>query len=159
MTSNFGSSLIQERFEGLTEENRYEVYEDTREELMQLLRKTIRPEFLNRVDESIMFLPLEKSDVKQIVRLQFKQVQRSLDRQQVSIECTDAAIAYLADIGYDPQFGGRPVKRVIQKRVLNELSKAILSGDVKKDSIILIDYDEDEGLVFRNETIDLSSIS
>lgn len=159
MTSNFGSNLIQERFEGLTEENRYEVYEDTREELMQLLRKTIRPEFLNRVDESIMFLPLEKSDVKQIVRLQFKQVQRSLDRQQVSIECTDAAIAYLAEIGYDPQFGGRPVKRVIQKRVLNELSKAILSGEVKKDSIILIDYDEDEGLVFRNETIDLSSIS
>jgi ATP-dependent Clp protease ATP-binding subunit ClpB len=151
MTSNLGSGLIQERYEKLTEENKYQVYEDTRVEVLTLLRKTIRPEFLNRVDETIMFLPLDKSDIKQIVRLQLKLLQTMLAKQQVSIEATESAIAYLAEVGFDPQFGARPIKRVIQKRILNQLSKDLLANTIEKDSLILIDTDEKGSLIFRNE--------
>ena len=155
MTSNMGSNLIMERFSEITEANKFQVYEDTRAELMQLLRQTVRPEFLNRIDESIMFLPLEKKDLMQIVRLQLNRVKKQLADQQITLEATDAAVQYLADVGYDPQYGGRPVKRVIQKRVLNELSKKILSGEIHKDEVILLDLDEQESLVFNNATIDL----
>jgi ATP-dependent Clp protease ATP-binding subunit ClpB len=157
MTSNYGSQLIQERFENLNEENKYRVYEETRAEVTQLLRKTIRPEFLNRVDETIMFLPLDKSDVKSIVRLQLNHVKERLGLQQVTIDATESAVAYLAEVGYDPQYGGRPVKRVIQKRILNQLSKEILAGKLSKDSVILIDT-EDDRLVFRNQEIDIDQI-
>ncbi len=159
MTSNLGSNLIMERFADINESNKYQVYEDTREELMQMIRQTIRPEFLNRIDETIMFLPLEKEDLAQIVRLQLQQVQRSLNAQHISLEATDSAVQYLAEVGYDPQFGGRPVKRVIQKRVLNELSKQILAGTVSRDDAILIDTDEDGKLVFSNASIDLEGIA
>ncbi|QNR23697.1 ATP-dependent chaperone ClpB [Croceimicrobium hydrocarbonivorans] len=156
MTSNMGSNLIMERFSEITGANKFQVYEDTRAELMQLLRQTVRPEFLNRIDESIMFLPLEKKDLMQIVRLQLNRVKKQLADQQITLEATDAAVQYLADVGYDPQYGGRPVKRVIQKRVLNELSKKILSGEIHKDEVILLDLDEQESLVFNNATIDLN---
>jgi ATP-dependent Clp protease ATP-binding subunit ClpB len=155
MTSNMGSNLIMDRFADITEENKYQVYEDTRSELMQLLRQTVRPEFLNRIDESIMFLPLEKSDLKQIVSLQLNRVKAQLEEQNITLEASPAALQYLADIGYDPQYGGRPVKRVIRKRVLNELSKRILAGEVEKDQAILLDMDEQDKLVFTNATIDL----
>jgi ATP-dependent Clp protease ATP-binding subunit ClpB len=154
MTSNMGSHLIQERYEGLTDDNRYQVYEETRSEVIQMLRKTIRPEFLNRIDEMIMFQPLSRQDVKQIVRLQVKGVQAMLRKQQIEIDATENAIDYLAGAGFDPQFGARPIKRLIQKRVMNQLSKDILSGKVQKDSMILIDT-EDDSLVFRNETAQL----
>lgn len=157
MTSNMGSHLIQERYEGLTDENRYEVYEETRSEVIQMLRKTIRPEFLNRIDEMIMFQPLSREDVKQIVRLQVKGVQAMLRKQQIEIDATEAAIDYLASAGFDPQFGARPIKRLIQKRVMNQLSKDILSGKVSKDAIILIDMEDDQ-LVFRNEAAELPEI-
>lgn len=158
MTSNMGSHLIQERYEGLTDDNRYEVYEETRNEVIQMLRKTIRPEFLNRIDEMIMFQPLSRQDVKQIVRLQIKGVRSMLRRQQIEIDATEDAIEYLAGAGFDPQFGARPIKRLIQKRVMNQLSKDILSGKVSKDAIILIDMEDDQ-LVFRNETAELPEIN
>lgn len=151
MTSNLGSGLIQERYEKLTEENKFQVYEDTRQEVLKLLRKTIRPEFLNRIDETIMFLPLDKSNIKQIVRIQLKLLQNMLAKQQVSIEATESAISYLAEVGFDPQFGARPIKRVIQKRILNQLSKDLLANTIEKDSLILIDTDEKGSLIFRNE--------
>ncbi len=151
MTSNMGSNLIQERFEHLTADNKYEVYENTREEVMQLMRKTIRPEFLNRIDETIMFLPLDKDDVKQIVRLQIDILKKMLAAQDITIEATEEAVNYLGEVGFDPQFGARPIKRVIQKRIMNQLSKDILANKVEKDSMILIDTDEEGSLIFRNE--------
>ena len=158
MTSNIGSGLIQERFSEISEENKYQVYENTREEVRQMMRKTIRPEFLNRIDEIIMFLPLEKSDIAQIVALQLNAVKDRLANQDLQIEATPEAIRYLSEVGYDPQFGARPVKRVIQKRILNALSKDILAGKVEKDSLILIDTDESGSLIFRNEPKEITGI-
>jgi len=155
MTSNMGSNLIMERFSEINGDNKYEVYENTRSELLQLLRQTVRPEFLNRIDETIMFLPLEKSDLMQIVSIQLDHIKRQLEDQGITLEATSAALRYLAEVGYDPHFGGRPVKRVIQKRVLNDLSKRILAGEVLKDQAILLDLDAEEHLVFTNATIDL----
>lgn len=158
MTSNIGSGLIQERFSEISEENKYQVYENTREEVRQMMRKTIRPEFLNRIDEIIMFLPLEKSDIAQIVALQLNAVKDRLANQDLQIEATPEAIRYLSEVGFDPQFGARPVKRVIQKRILNALSKDILAGKVEKDSLILIDTDESGSLIFRNEPKEITGI-
>ena len=158
MTSNLGSGLIQERFSEISEENKYQVYENTREEVRQMMRKTIRPEFLNRIDEIIMFLPLEKSDIAQIVALQLNAVKDRLANQDLQIEATPEAIRYLSEVGFDPQFGARPVKRVIQKRILNALSKDILAGKVEKDSLILIDTDESGSLIFRNEPKEITGI-
>lgn len=158
MTSNLGSQLIQERYEELTEENKYQVYEDTRTEVLQLLRKSIRPEFLNRIDETIMFLPLDKEDIKQIVRIQLRYVRNMLSDQEIDIDATDAALNYLADVGFDPQFGARPIKRTIQKRILNELSRDILAEKISRDSIILVDVNEEGSLVFRNETPQISEL-
>lgn len=151
MTSNVGSNIIQERYEQMNESNKYEVLENTRDEILGLMRKTIRPEFLNRIDEIIMFLPLDKADIKKIVELQIKMVQKTLVKQGVSIDATESAINYLAEVGFDPQFGARPIKRVIQKRIMNQLSKEILAGKVQRDTMILIDTDEQGSLVFRNE--------
>ncbi|MCR9153674.1 MAG: ATP-dependent chaperone ClpB [Bacteroidetes bacterium] len=155
MTSNLGSKLIMDRQEQTTEENRFEAYENTRSELMQLLRQSLRPEFLNRIDETIMFQPLAKKDLAEIVRLQLNRVKAQLQEQHIILEATDAAVNYLAEVGYDPQFGGRPVKRVIQKRVLNDLSKRILSGEVLNDQLILLDLDQKGSLIFSNATMDL----
>ena len=149
MTSNIGSHIIQERFSKLTDANEEEVVEKTREEVFELLKKTIRPEFLNRIDEIIMFKPLSRNEIHDIVKLQFEMVKTMLAKNGIQLEITDKAINKLADSGYDPQFGARPLKRVVQRMVLNELSKLILSGKVEKDHKILIDV-EGDNLVFKN---------
>lgn len=148
MTSNMGSHIIQEKFEN--NDDIYSATEAARVEVLGLLRKTIRPEFLNRIDDIIVFTPLSKEDIEHIVRLQLAQLQKMLSKQQITIDATDEAVRYLTDRGYDPQYGARPIKRTIQKEVLNKLSKELLAGDIKSDSIILIDS-FDDGLVFRNQ--------
>jgi ATP-dependent Clp protease ATP-binding subunit ClpB len=149
MTSNMGSHIIQEGFEKMNADNREEVLEKTKAEVMELLRKTIRPEFLNRIDETIMFRPLAADQISAIVKIHLKELQKRLAKQDITIDFTKEAIAHLAKVGFDPQFGARPVKRAIQREVLNELSKAIISGQVSSDSVILIDSFEGK-IVFRN---------
>jgi ATP-dependent Clp protease ATP-binding subunit ClpB len=149
MTSNMGSHIIQEKFENT--KDIYSASEAARVEVLGLLRKTIRPEFLNRIDDIIMFTPLSKDDITKIVVLQLEQLKKMLDKQHITIDATDEAITHLANKGYDPQYGARPIKRVIQKEVLNNLSKALLRGTIKADSIVLIDSFNDE-LVFRNQS-------
>ncbi|MEO8884598.1 MAG: ATP-dependent chaperone ClpB [Mucilaginibacter sp.] len=149
MTSNIGSNLIQENFQDLDDDNKDEVIAKTKNELFTLLRQTIRPEFLNRIDEIIMFTPLSRNEITEIVKLQFKQVQNTLAEMGVEIEASEEALDWLAQLGYDPQFGARPLKRVIQKRILNELSKQILAGKVDRDSKIKLDM-FDNNFVFLN---------
>lgn len=149
MTSNIGSHLIQENFKNLDDENRDEVIAKTKNELFELLKQTIRPEFLNRIDELIMFTPLNRSEIRNIVELQFRHVQQTLAEMGIEIEASVEALDWLAELGYDPQFGARPLKRVIQKRILNELSKEILAGKVDKDSKIKLDM-FDHKFVFLN---------
>jgi ATP-dependent Clp protease ATP-binding subunit ClpB len=149
MTSNIGSHLIQDNFKSLSDENRDEVIAKTKNELFELLKQTIRPEFLNRIDELIMFTPLNRSEIRNIVDLQFRHVQDTLREMGVTIEASPEALDWLAELGYDPQFGARPLKRVIQKRILNELSKDILAGKVDKDSKIKLDM-FDKQFVFVN---------
>ncbi|MFA6946515.1 MAG: AAA family ATPase, partial [Pedobacter sp.] len=149
MTSNIGSHLIQDNFKDLNEINRDEVIAKTKTELFELLKQTIRPEFLNRIDELIMFTPLNRNELRDIVTLQFKGVQSTLAEMGIEIEASEEALDWLAQLGYDPQFGARPLKRVIQKRILNELSKEILSGKIDKDSRIKLDV-FDNHFVFLN---------
>jgi ATP-dependent Clp protease ATP-binding subunit ClpB len=149
MTSNLGSHLIQENFKDLTDENREVLIAKTKNELFELLKQTIRPEFLNRIDELIMFTPLNRSELRNIVSLQFKHVQDTLAEMGITIEASEEALDWLAELGYDPQFGARPLKRVIQKRILNELSKEILAGKINKDSKIRLDM-FDHKFVFLN---------
>jgi ATP-dependent Clp protease ATP-binding subunit ClpB len=149
MTSNLGSHIIQENFEKMEEFNKETIIEETKAQVMDLLKKTIRPEFLNRVDEIIMFRPLEKKDIEQIIELQLKRVQAMLLEKDIKLEYTPFALEWIAKLGYDPQFGARPLKRVIQKYVLNELSKKILAGKVDKDATIILDIFDDT-VVFRN---------
>lgn len=149
MTSNIGSHLIQENFKDLDDDNRDEIIAKTKNELFELLRQTIRPEFLNRIDELIMFTPLNRNELRDIVTLQFKGVQHTLAEMGIQIEASEEALDWLAQLGYDPQFGARPLKRVIQKRILNELSKSILSGRVDKDSKIKLDMFDNQ-FVFIN---------
>ncbi len=150
MTSNIGSHLIQDSFKNLTDDNRDGVIAKTKTELFDLLKQTIRPEFLNRIDELIMFTPLQRSEIRNIVDLQFKHVQDTLAEMGITMEASVEALDWLAELGYDPQFGARPLKRVIQKRILNELSKSILAGKVNKDSKIKLDM-FDHQFVFLNE--------
>lgn len=147
MTSNIGSGLIQEKLEGLTDANREEVLENTREEVLQLLKRTIRPEFINRVDEIIVFSPLTREEIKGIVELQLQRVQDMLSENGIRLEVTPEAIAWIANEGFDPQFGARPLKRVIQRSLLNRLSKEILAGRISKDEVVKVDADT-TGLVF-----------
>ena len=149
MTSNLGSQYIQAQFAGITPENRDHVIDDTKEKVMEMLKKTIRPEFLNRIDETIMFLPLTKEEIAEVVTLQMNAVKKMLEPQGFTLNVTPAAINFLADEGFDPEFGARPVKRAIQRCVLNDLSKKILSDEVKREQPITIDADS-KGLVFRN---------
>ena len=149
MTSNMGSSLIRERFEHMTDENRNEVIDRTREEVMDMLKKTIRPEFLNRIDEIIMFTPLDEEQIRQIVSMQIEGVKKMLAKNGITLEATDAAINVLGKAGYDPEFGARPVKRAIQSMVLNQLSKDIIAARVNRDRPIIIDANGNE-LIFRN---------
>jgi len=149
MTSNAGSNLIQQNFEGISDDKVYEVTEKTKNEVFQLLRKTIRPEFLNRIDDIIMFTPLSHKEIEDIVRLQISGIQRMLKEKMVRINITENAIKFIANVGYDPLFGARPIKRIVQRNVLNELSKRILSDEIEKDQNIIIDCVNDE-LVFKN---------
>ena len=150
MTSNLGSQFIQQEFEKLNDTNREEVISKAKTTVMDMLKKTIRPEFLNRIDETIMFLPLTKEQIGGVVRLQLERVKEILRAQGVNLQWTDPAIDYLAEVGYDPEFGARPVKRAIQRYVLNDLSKSLLSGSVNSEKPVIIDCFGD-GLVFRNK--------
>ncbi len=150
MTSNLGSHLIQESFENLGDVDRESMIEKTKIELFGLLKKTIRPELLNRIDETIMFTPLTKKDIIEIVKLQLNGLAKMLIKNNIELSYTDEALNYIAEIGYDPQFGARPVKRVIQKNILNELSKQILAGTVHHDSAIILDQFDGQ-FVFRNK--------
>ena len=149
MTSNLGSQYIQQQFENLNDTNREEVIDKAKVAVMDMLKKTIRPEFLNRIDETIMFLPLTKEQIGDVVRLQLERVKDMLEPQGIELQWTDPAINYLSDVGYDPEFGARPVKRAIQRYVLNDLSKSLLAGTVNRDKPVIIDS-FGEGLVFRN---------
>ena len=150
MTSNLGSQYIQQEFAKLTEDNRQNIIDSTRTTVMDMLKKTIRPEFLNRIDETIMFLPLTQTEISKVVSLQLERAKQILEPQGFTLQWTDSAVDYLAQVGYDPEFGARPVKRAIQRYVLNDLSKAILAETVSREKPIIIDYFGD-GLVFRNE--------
>ena len=149
MTSNLGSQFIQQQFEKLDDTTRDQLIDETRSQVMEMLKKTIRPEFLNRIDETIMFLPLSKKEIADVVKLQINAIRKILEPQGFRLEVTDAAIQYLAEVGYNPEFGARPVKRAIQRYVLNDLSKKILASEVSNDKPITIDS-FGNSLVFRN---------
>lgn len=149
MTSNLGSQFIQQQVSNMTDTNKEEIIEDTKQKVMEMLKKTIRPEFLNRIDETIMFLPLNQKEIADVVRLQVNAVKRILEQQGISLDITPQAVDYLAEVGYDPEFGARPVKRAIQHYVLNDLSKKILADQVLREKPIIIDA-FDDSLIFRN---------
>lgn len=151
MTSNIGSHIIQEKLEDYNEYNKEEKIAEAKAGVMELLKKTIRPEFLNRIDDVMMFTPLSRDNVREIVNIHFKGIQHNLEEQGISLSATEEALDWLAQLGYDPQFGARPLKRVMQKRVLNELSKEILSGQIKKDSSILIVLNDKNQFAFVNQ--------
>ena len=150
MTSNIGAHIIQEKLKDLNDKNRDEVLEKTNAEVYELLKQTIRPEFLNRIDEVIMFTPLQKNEIVDIVRLQIQGVNKMLANNGILLEITDKAVEWIAEEGYDPQFGARPVKRIIQRTLLNDLSKQILAEQVSKDNHILVDV-KDNQIVFSNK--------
>jgi ATP-dependent Clp protease ATP-binding subunit ClpB len=149
MTSNMGSSYIQQQMEKMNGSNKQAVVEETKKEVMNMLKKTIRPEFLNRIDETIMFLPLNEKQIRDIVMLQINSVRRMLADNGVELRMTDAAINFIAEAGYDPEFGARPVKRAIQRYLLNDLSKRLLSQEVDRSKAIVVDSNGD-GLTFSN---------
>jgi len=150
MTTNIGSHLIQENFEKITDQNYFDVLETTKDEVMDLLKKSVRPEFVNRIDEIIMFRPLSKKDIRKIVDIQVNLVCKRLEESGIKLEITEAARERIAKLGFDPQFGARPLKRVMQREILNELSKQILAGKVHKDSVILVDLKNDTEFIFEN---------
>ncbi|MBX3256020.1 MAG: ATP-dependent chaperone ClpB [Chitinophagaceae bacterium] len=150
MTSNMGSQIIQDNFENVTESNKEEIVEKTKLEVMNLLKQTIRPEFLNRVDDVIMFQPLLKNEIRGIIQIQINNLKNLLSVNGIELDLTDYAIDFLVDNGYDPQFGARPLKRLIQKEIVNPLSKKILAGDIDKTKPVLVDV-FDNTVVFRNE--------
>jgi ATP-dependent Clp protease ATP-binding subunit ClpB len=150
MTTNIGSTLIQERFEAMEPWNKEQVLEDTKAEVFGLLKKSVRPEFLNRIDEVIMFEPLTKAIIRTIVDIQWKEIQTRLAESGIEIDATTEVLDYLGKVGFDPQFGARPLKRVMQRLVLNELSKQILSGYIKNNSAVLVDLDADSHVYFKN---------
>ncbi len=158
MTSNMGSSIIQENFEKITEKNREEVVDATKAQVMNLLRETIRPEFLNRIDEVIMFQPLLKNEIKGIIEIQLNSLKDLVAKNGIALDFSDYAIDFLAENGFDPQFGARPLKRLIQKEIVNQLSKKILAGSIDKSHPVLVDV-FDGTVVFRNEAASKQSRS
>ena len=155
MTSNIGSHLIQEKMASMEGWNNAIVMEETKEEVMTLLKQVVRPEFLNRVDEVVLFEPLTLEHARKILAIQFKEVQKRLAEQHITLEASEDALNKLAKDGYDPNYGGRPMKRVLQKAVLNELSKAILSGKIQKDSAVMMELDEKGELSFENIVVEV----
>ncbi len=150
MTSNIGSHIIQHNFEGVDEDNKEEIVDRTRVEVMELLKQTIRPEFLNRVDEIIMFQPLMRNDIRNIIKIQLENLRQLIAKNGIELKFSEYAIDYLAEHGFDPVFGARPLKRLIQKEIVNQLSKRILMGDIEKNKTVLVDV-FDGVVVFRNE--------
>ena len=150
MTTNIGSSVIQENFETITDENYFEVLEHTRDQVVDLLKKSVRPEFINRIDEIIMFRPLSRNDIRKIVTIQVDLIRQRLAESGVQLEVTEQALERLAKLGFDPQYGARPLKRVLQRELLNELSKKILAGTVSKDSVITVGMLNDVEFEFLN---------
>jgi ATP-dependent Clp protease ATP-binding subunit ClpB len=145
-----GSQMIQDNFENVTEFNKDEVVEQTKHEVMNLLKQTIRPEFLNRIDEVIMFQPLMRSEIRGIIRIQLQQLQQLVQQSGIQLVFSEYLLDYLAENGFDPQFGARPLKRLIQKEIINQLSKRILMGDIDKSRPVLVDV-FDGTVVFRND--------
>jgi ATP-dependent Clp protease ATP-binding subunit ClpB len=150
MTTNIGSHIIQENFEKITDANYFDVIENTKEEVLGLLKKSVRPEFINRIDEIIMFRPLSRADIRKIVSIQFNGVKKRLAESGIKLDISEHALERLAKMGFDPQFGARPLKRVIQREILNELSKQILSGKVNKDATIFVDLRNEVEFEFIN---------
>jgi ATP-dependent Clp protease ATP-binding subunit ClpB len=150
MTSNMGSQVIQENFENVTEDNKEQIVEKTKVEVVNLLRQTIRPEFLNRIDEVIMFQPLMKKEIRGIIKIQLDSLRKQVLNNGIELQFSDYAIDYLAENGYDPQFGARPLKRLVQKEIVNQLSRRILAADIDKTKPVLVDV-FDGTVVFRNE--------
>jgi ATP-dependent Clp protease ATP-binding subunit ClpB len=149
MTSNMGSAFIQEQFEKINPGNRETVIEETKEKIMDMLKKNIRPEFLNRIDETIMFTPLNEEEIEQIVRLQASAITEMLKENEVTLKITDNAIRFIAKAGFDPEFGARPIKRAIQRYLLNDLSKQLLAGAIEKERPVTVDANENS-LLFSN---------
>jgi ATP-dependent Clp protease ATP-binding subunit ClpB len=150
MTSNLGNHIIQENFEKVNERNKEEIVEKTKMEVMNLLRQTIRPEFLNRVDEIILFQPLLKNEIKGIIKIQLENLKKLLAQNGIELQFSDYLLDFLAENGFDPQYGARPLKRLIQKEIVNPLSKKILAGDIDKSHPVLVDV-FDGVVAFRNE--------
>ncbi len=150
MTTNLGSHEIQKSFANLTDENAEQVIEETKNLVFEVLKQSVRPEFLNRIDETIMFRPLSKGNIRKIVDIQFRQIQKMLEENGIKMEISDNALNHLAAVGFDPQFGARPLKRVLQREILNKLSKEILSGKVNKDSLVGVDIDSHGQIEFIN---------
>ncbi len=159
MTSNLGSQIIRERFEGVEgDDELFAASETSKVEVMDLLKRTMRPEFLNRIDEVIIFKPLRKTEIADIVRIQLTALSRQLMQQGIEVGFTEEAIEYLADLGFDPQFGARPLKRVIQREVINELSRRILANEVKSIERIQVDRFDHKGIVFRNIALEVAPV-
>lgn len=152
MTSNMGSHIIQDNFENVTEDNKENVVESTKAEVMGLLRQTIRPEFLNRIDEVIMFQPLMKKEIRGIIKMQLDSLKVLVAQNGINLQFSDYVLDFLAENGYDPQFGARPLKRLVQKEIVNQLSKRILAADIDKTRPVLVDV-FDGTVVFRNEPV------
>lgn len=150
LTTNIGSHLIQERFAEMEEWNKDEILERTKVEVYEMLKKAVRPEFLNRIDETIMFEPLSKDIIRKIVDIQWREIQKRLAEANIELEATTEVLDYLGEVGFDPNYGARPLKRTMQRLVLNELSKQILSGYIKNDSAVLVDLDADKQVYFKN---------
>ena len=146
-----GSHIIQENFERVTEHNQEEVVESTKAEVMNLLRQTIRPEFLNRIDEVIMFQPLMRKEIKGIINIQLQALKQLLNQSGIQLQFSEYLLEFLSENGYDPQLGARPLKRLIQKEIVNQLSRRILAGDIDKSVPVLVDV-FDGNVVFRNES-------
>jgi ATP-dependent Clp protease ATP-binding subunit ClpB len=150
MTTNIGSGLIQEAFDKMTVDNQEEVLDDTKKSVFDLLRRSVRPEFLNRIDETIMFRPLSKGDIRKIVGIQFNLIKKRLEESGIKLEASTEVLDALGAEGFDPQFGARPLKRVIQRRILNELSKEILAGKISKDAVVGITLNDQKEIEFMN---------
>jgi ATP-dependent Clp protease ATP-binding subunit ClpB len=152
-----GSHIIQENFENINEQNREEIVNRTKLDVMNLLRQTIRPEFLNRVDEIILFQPLLQKEIKKIINIQLNNLRKLVAQSGIQLEFSDYAMDFLAEQGFDPQFGARPLKRLIQKEIVNQLSRRILAGEIDKSQPVLVDV-FDNTVVFRNEVAPKSSL-
>jgi ATP-dependent Clp protease ATP-binding subunit ClpB len=150
MTSNFGADIIQRNFADVTERTKFAVMETTKLEVMELLKKSVRPEFLNRIDDIILFTPLMQDEIAEIVRVQLKQLEKMLAKNHIKIGFTEEVVQQLAEEGFDPQFGARPLKRVIQKDIVNELSKKILGGQVNSESEIMVSKGRGGEFIFEN---------